>query len=260
MPNTSLVQIQNENNKYYSNIIEKAVTDHLNNYSDFPLNFRIGDSRHITINTASLRCLNSVFEKYKDKLYDENKTILNFENNPNIIIVKNSNTDNLPETIKKNNYHDLNSILVTDALNILADFHTFDKDAYIVYNPKTFNKNELTGTTYFELVESTGVNTENEPFLKRKLQDGYVLLNEFPLRKNLSRDLNYFSFVESLKNKNILNPNIKFFYNPKKCVFSKLPREWTKFEDTFKRKTPEPNNVQKKKEKNISSSLSRRGR
>jgi len=239
---------------YNETSIENAVKEHLEKHPDFPINFQIGNS-HINLNYASLRNLNKVFEKYKDKLYDSNKCCLDFEDNPNIKTVSSA------EAAKYDKKHSLNNILITDTLNILAYFNNRANDAYIVF--RSFNStlhttnNPGNATVDFIFVDSTGVPFKKEENLKKYTENGYILLSEFPLRKNMSRDMNYFSFIKSLKGKDILNPKIKLYYDPKYDVFQILPKEWKKFENTFNSKQNVKEEKNSKPEKLLSSSLTK---
>jgi len=230
---------------FYKHRVEDAINKHLNSnkLKDFPFSIQIGEYS-INLNSLSMSVLNEIFEKYKDKLYDSYKFDLDFNSNPNII--KNEKNINDIETKQCN----LNTLLINTTLNILADFKHIEKDAFVVYNPKYLKPNSP--IVDFELLTINSKSTDNI-----RTNNDYLILNQFPLRKSLSLDANYFSIINSLNNcKNILNPEYKYNYNPKFDVFTKKPtKEWKLFESIYAKKDTTQNN--KIKTKNITSSLTR---
>jgi len=236
-------------NIYYTSLIENALKKHLSSENNsFPFRIQIDDN-FITLCASSLRSLNEVFENYKDKLFDPYRKALSLYDNPNITLNDEPFTNFEQKTVN------LNNLLVNASLSLITTFNNFDKDCFVLYKPNNFKPNMAISD--FVLVPSNSQQPKDDPYIVNMQIEGYKLLSEFPLKKSLSKDANYFSIINSFLDKDILNPEYKYNYQLKNDIFkNKLPKEWKNFEKIFNKNNLSDN---KNNTKIISSSLSKNG-
>jgi hypothetical protein len=237
---------QSKEKSYYESELSLSIEKHLKEYPDFPITLRLGDSRFFSFSLESLRALNTVYEEYKDKLYDVNSNKLDLINNPNIKTISKHTNKLKSETI------DLNNLLINSAINIIKESKQYNNDVLVFYKPlpNRFKNQKLDKPIVDFLIEPVQVNIFNQ--IKKLKQNSYFLLTQDnPLRKNASDEFKYLYLINLFKNSEILNPYLKYHYLKNNLVFDKLPKQ---FDLIFSKETT-PKNTHNKTIKKITSSL-----
>jgi len=192
---------KNDYNYYYDEI-ERAFQQRLKDDPEYPPNFRVGNSKELTVNPTSIKAFGDAFNTYKDKLFNAYKTETDPLYNPNIIT---SMTDyNTP-----NEKVDLNALIENKSKKLFFDYTTDPKftakkneDFYLLYKP--FTREEIDAYKPFP-----------EFLIGNKLEldmAQYDALDRAPLPKKATHTFLYEYILDKFNEKNILNPNIQYFY------------------------------------------------
>jgi hypothetical protein len=193
-------------NNYSYQTFDEALKKHFSNYSEFPINIKLGDSKNISLTASSLKDLIELFNIYEDKIYDHNKSTFNFSNNPNILYTeKPINNLNTKEC-------NLNKLLSTTILNILSSFIQNKNNKYLFYCNENNVDSPIADFILLDKLETDS----NYKFIK-------------PLNPDLSLEYNYFFLINNLLDKDILNPNYKYNWQNSNNIIENIPKEWKQF-------------------------------
>jgi hypothetical protein len=242
-----------ENHSYEYQQIDEAINRHLKNTPESPIKIKIGDSPDLNYKSSLLFNLNHLLNKYDNKLYNEDLSLCDLKSNPNITLSENNIYD-----VNNNNFN-LNKLLSNTTLKLINELNSSfnnnpDKNYVIIY--QKLNKKADTNISNFELYSlKDNIITEDDKYFFNLHE--YQILNECHTIKKASKEFQYFSIINSFKDKPILNPSYKYNFNPNIDIFQSLPKDWKKYININNLNNNTERNNKQNKTKIISSSISR---